>query len=102
MLTELQKSTMADSAEAAEALLKLLANKYRLQILCALASGEKNAGDLESITDLSQSAISQHLAKLRASSVVVADKRGQMVFYKLASVEVNAILSTLYLIYCNK
>ncbi|WP_441004501.1 ArsR/SmtB family transcription factor [Pseudocolwellia agarivorans] len=102
MLDDKQKSNMAESAEKAEKLLKLLANKYRLQILCSLASGEKNAGELEEESDLSQSAISQHLAKLRESDVVIAQKRGQMVYYKLASIEVNAILSTLYLIYCNK
>ena len=102
MLNDNQKSNMAESAEKAEKLLKLLANKYRLQILCSLASGEKSAGELEEESVLSQSAISQHLAKLRESDVVAAEKRGQMVYYKLASIEVNAILSTLYLIYCNK
>jgi DNA-binding transcriptional ArsR family regulator len=102
MLDDKQKSNMAESAEKAEKLLKLLANKYRLQILCSLASSEKNAGELEEESDLSQSAISHHLAKLRESDVVIAQKRGQMVYYKLASMEVNAILSTLYLIYCNK
>ncbi|MBF7074288.1 winged helix-turn-helix transcriptional regulator [Glaciecola sp. MH2013] len=93
---------MAQSAVAAESLLKLLANRYRLQIMCSLVDGEKSAGELEDMLDISQSAVSQHLAKLRDSKVVATEKRGQMVFYKLASVEVNAILSTLYLIYCNK
>jgi len=102
MLNQDQKSNMAANAEQAEKLLKLLANKYRLQILCSLVSGEKSAGELESEGELSQSAISQHLAKLRDAEVVTAQKRGQMVYYKLASIEVNAILSTLYLIYCNK
>jgi DNA-binding transcriptional ArsR family regulator len=102
MLNDNQKYNMAENAENAEKLLKLLANRYRLQILCSLATGEKSAGELESEGDLSQSAISQHLAKLRESKVVTVEKRGQMVYYKLASIEVNAILSTLYLIYCNK
>ncbi|WP_229333586.1 metalloregulator ArsR/SmtB family transcription factor [Glaciecola sp. MH2013] len=102
MLTQEQKINMAQSAVAAESLLKLLANRYRLQIMCSLVDGEKSAGELEDMLDISQSAVSQHLAKLRDSKVVATEKRGQMVFYKLASVEVNAILSTLYLIYCNK
>ena len=98
----MQKTNMAESAEAAESLLKLLANRFRLQILCALVEGEKSAGEIESMLDISQSAVSQHLARLRDEQVVVTERRGQMVFYRLASIEVNAILSTLYLIYCNK
>ena len=102
MLDEMQKTNMAESAEAAESLLKLLANRFRLQILCALVEGEKSAGEIESMLDISQSAVSQHLARLRDKQVVATERRGQMVFYRLASIEVNAILSTLYLIYCNK
>ena len=98
----MQKTNMAESAEAAESLLKLLANRFRLQILCALVEGEKSAGEIESMLDISQSAVSQHLARLRDKQVVATERRGQMVFYRLASIEVNAILSTLYLIYCNK
>lgn len=101
MLNQEQKIKMARNAEQAEGLLKLLANKHRLSILCSLTEGAKCAGELELIVDLSQSALSQHLAKLREANVVSVEKKGQMVYYKLASVEVNAILSTLYLIYCN-
>jgi DNA-binding transcriptional ArsR family regulator len=57
-------------------------------------------GELESLLNISQSALSQHLAKLRESEVVATEKKGQMVYYRLASIEANAILSTLYLIYC--
>lgn len=100
MLSEQQKAQMSDNAQRAEALMKLLANQYRLQILCTLVTGEKSAGELEDNLNISQSAVSQHLAKLRKAEVVVAEKRGQMIFYRLASMEVQAILSTLYLIYC--
>ncbi|MBT0585573.1 ArsR/SmtB family transcription factor [Alteromonas oceanisediminis] len=100
MLSVDQKHAMADNAVKAEAMMKLLANQYRLRVLCALVDGEKSVSELEAIVGLSQSALSQHLAKLRSADVVITEKRGQMVLYKLASVEVNAILSTLYLIYC--
>jgi DNA-binding transcriptional ArsR family regulator len=102
MLNSEQKLTLAQNSEKAERLLKLLANRYRLSILCALSEGEMSVGELELISDLSQSALSQHLAKLRDDKLVSTDKRGQMVYYRIASVEVNAILSVLYLIYCNK
>ena len=100
MLNESQNIKLAENAKQAEQFLKLLANQYRLQILCSLVAGERSVGELESLLNLSQSALSQHLAKLRESEVVATEKKGQMVYYRLASIEANAILSTLYLIYC--
>lgn len=91
---------MAENAAAAEKMLKMLANQSRLRILCSLVSGEKSVNELEEYVELSQSALSQHLAKLRTEGIVSAEKRGQSVFYSLTSIEVSAILSTLYLIYC--
>ena len=102
MFTESQKLKMAENAEAAEALLKLIANKYRLQILCSLTEKQLSVSELESLCGLSQSALSQHLAKLRQADVVTTVKSGQMVYYKLASVEINALLSVLHLIYCKE
>lgn len=102
LLNDNEKAAMAANSEAAEQLLKLLANRHRLQILCRLVDGELSAGDIEGSSDLSQSAVSQHLAKMRTAGIIKAEKRGQMVYYRLASVEVSAILSTLYLIFCNK
>lgn len=81
-------------------MLKLLANAKRLMILCHLVKGEKSVGQLSELVDLSQSALSQHLARMRASGLVEADKKGQMVYYRIGNPEVEAILSTLYLVYC--
>ncbi|WP_245269271.1 ArsR/SmtB family transcription factor [Rhodomicrobium udaipurense] len=91
---------MKGHAEAAAEMLKQLANSHRLLILCQLIGGEKSVGELCEVIELSQSAVSQHLAKLRESGIVSAEKRGQMVYYRLCSMEVHALLSTLYLIYC--
>jgi DNA-binding transcriptional ArsR family regulator len=88
------------NAAKAEAMLKQLAHAGRLVILCGLTEGEKTVGQLVELVDLSQSAVSQHLAKLREAALVESDRRGQMVFYRLKSKEVQAIISTLYRIYC--
>jgi DNA-binding transcriptional ArsR family regulator len=88
------------NAAKAEAMLKQLAHAGRLVILCSLTEGEKTVGQLVELVDLSQSAVSQHMAKLREAGLVESDKRGQMVFYRLKSKEVQAIISTLYRIYC--
>lgn len=91
---------MQRNAAKAEAMLKLLANAKRLMILCHLVKGEKSVGQLADLVGLSPSALSQHLAKMRDLKMVEADKRGQMVYYHISNPEVEAILSTLYLIYC--
>lgn len=91
---------MKRNAAKVEAMLKLLANGKRLMILCNIVKEAKPVGQLAELVDLSQSALSQHLAKMRAQGLVEADKRGKEVYYRINNPEVEAILSTLYLIYC--
>lgn len=91
---------MRHNAAKAEAMLKLLANGKRLMILCNIVKEAKSVGQLAELVDLSQSALSQHLAKMRRKGLVEADKRGKEVYYHINNPEVEAILSTLYLIYC--
>ncbi|MDC7675239.1 ArsR/SmtB family transcription factor [Asticcacaulis machinosus] len=88
------------NAAEAEAMLKLLANRHRLLILCQLIDQRKSVGEINENIKLSQSALSQHLAKMRAQGLIEAEKQGQMVYYRLANPKVTALLSTLYLIYC--
>ena len=89
-------------AEEAAALLKELANPSRLLILCELIGGEKSVGELCRSIDLSQSAVSQHLARLREGGLVDTEKRGQMVYYHLCNMKAHALLSTLSVIYCRR
>jgi ArsR family transcriptional regulator len=93
---------MQSHAAEAAAMLKELANPSRLLILCQLVDGEKSVGELCRTIGLSQSAVSQHLARLREASLVDTEKRGQMVYYHLCNMEAHALLSTLYLIYCKR
>ena len=94
-------SDMRHSAENAEALLKQLANSNRLMVLCSLTEGEKTVSQLLESVDLSQSALSQHLSKLREAGLVSATKRGQHVVYRICSMQAQAILSVLYCMYCS-
>ncbi len=91
---------MQRHAAKAAGMMKQLANPKRLMILCQLFMEEKSVGDLADAVGLSQSALSQHLAKMRNAGLVDAEKRGQAVYYRLCSMEANAILSMLYFIYC--
>ncbi|MCR9106262.1 MAG: metalloregulator ArsR/SmtB family transcription factor [Gammaproteobacteria bacterium] len=91
---------MQDNAERASALLKSLANPSRLLVLCALVTREHTAGELEQLTGISQSAISQHLARLRKSGLVQTRRDAQRIFYALKDPAARAVLETLHGIYC--
>lgn len=93
---------MQANAGKAEALLKQLANASRLVALCSLVEGEKTVSDLAEKAGLSQSALSQHLSKLREAGLVESEKRGQMVYYSICSMEVQALLSVLHLMFCKE
>ncbi|MEY4588147.1 MAG: hypothetical protein RL497_223 [Pseudomonadota bacterium] len=87
-------------AQAAAAMLKALANEHRLMILCTLLEGEMSVGTLNARLPLSQSALSQHLASLRAAGLVCTRKEAQTVFYQVASAPARLLLATLHSIYC--
>ena len=104
MTTLLIDRSMADfAARAAEAagVLKALANEKRLMILCKLLErGEMSVMPLADEVGLSQSALSQHLAKMRDEGIVGFRRDGQTIFYRLADRNVGRILKTLKTIYC--
>jgi ArsR family transcriptional regulator, virulence genes transcriptional regulator len=99
-MVNMEISLLEPKAEEAVRLLTAMANTKRLLILCNLLDRELTVGELTDKVDLAQSALSQHLSKLRAWNLVKARREGQMVYYSLASVEVRRILTTLYAIYC--
>lgn len=82
--------------ELAVNLLKALSNEKRLMIICALYKGEKCVGELEEIVGLSQSALSQHLARLRNDGIVETRRDAQTIYYSLNNAAAEAILKTLY------
>jgi ArsR family transcriptional regulator len=87
-------------ATAAAQLLKALANEHRLMILCKLAEGELSVGDLVAAIGLSQSALSQHLAKLRGDRLVATRRDAQTIYYRLTSADAARVLQVLADIYC--
>ena len=99
-LTDDSLEHLAAKAEEVAATLAAMANAKRLLVLCALLAGEKSVGDLAGIVQLSASALSQHLGKMRALRLVGTRRDGQTIYYSLASHEVRALLDTLYRVYC--
>ena len=92
------------TAKAAEAtrLLAALANESRLAILCELVEGERSVGKLVEVVGLTQSALSQHLAKLRATGIVATRRDAQTIYYRLASKAAGSVMTTLAEIYCRR
>lgn len=91
---------MANHAEEAAEVLKSIANPNRLMILCALIEGEKTVGTINQEVPLSQSALSQHLARLRAEELVTTRKEGQTVHYRVSDPRILELMSSLYELYC--
>jgi DNA-binding transcriptional ArsR family regulator len=99
----LDKSMAQFERKAAEAasLLKLLANENRLLILCRLAiAGELSVGSLADAVSLSQSALSQHLAKMREDGLVATRRDAQTIYYRIADENAVQLLAALKNIYC--
>jgi DNA-binding transcriptional ArsR family regulator len=90
---------MRRNADAAARLLRTLANDQRLRVLCFLGEGELTVGQINERVDLSQSALSQHLAKLRAEGIVATRREAQTIYYSLADDAVRQIIETLHDIY---
>ncbi len=89
------------NARRASALLKAMSNQHRLLILCQLTQGERCVSELERIVGLSQSALSQHLARLRQDNLVATRREAQTIYYSLAGPEARAVIETLYGLYCS-
>lgn len=88
------------SAGEAAALLRALSNEKRLMILCQLGEGEMAVGQLLPLVGLSQSALSQHLAKLRDEALVSTRRDGTTIFYRIADPAVLKVIAVLAEIYC--
>lgn len=91
---------MSQAADQASELLKALANRHRLMIVCQLLDGERSVGELANFLGIRDSTVSQHLALMRKDGLVSARRDAQTIFYSIASDPARQILQTLYRIYC--
>lgn len=91
---------MDAAAEQASELLKSLANRHRLLIVCQLIDGERSVGEMAEFLGIRNSTVSQHLALLRKDGVVSARREGQTIWYSISSGPARELLKTLYRIYC--
>ncbi len=93
---ELMRANVGQAAK----LLKALANENRLLILCQLDGKELSVGELNAHLELSQSALSQHLAVLRKDGLVTTRRESQTIYYSLSGDTASRVIHTLHDIYC--
>lgn len=89
----------AYAADAAD-LMKALGNESRLMVLCTLVDGERSVSELNAVIPLSQSALSQQLARLRSQGLVETRRESQTIYYSLAPGPADKIIHALHEIYC--
>ena len=92
---------MREKVDAATDLMKALANRNRLLILCQLVEGEHAVGALAEALDLRDTVVSQHLGLMRREGIVAARREGQTIFYSLRRDDARQVLQTLYAIFCD-
>src|SRR5688572_12628266 len=98
MKTDLNQ-LQASAAEASR-FLRALANEKRLLTLCQLVGSEQSVGALAEAVGLSQSALSQHLTKLREDGLVATRRDSQTIYYRLADPRIEAMIGLLYDQFC--
>jgi len=100
-MTDIALTGLAAKAGEAAAFLKLLANEQRLLVLCHLVGeGEMSVNALAEQLDLSQSALSQHLARLREDGLVTFRRDAQTLYYRVSDPRVVTIMKTLKKAFC--
>ena len=95
-------NNMGERAEHVAGILKSVANPERLMILCILSQEKMTVGELESKVNLSQSALSQHLAKLRNAEMVSTERQGKFIYYEIADPKIMRLFETLHELYCSE
>lgn len=100
-LTKKDQQFIQEGAANAAAMLRAIGNEHRMLVLCLLiAHGELAVGSLLQHVPLSQSALSQHLAKMRDEGLVTFRRESQTLYYRIDNPDVEKLLTTLKAIFC--
>lgn len=91
---------MQEHAADAARLMNALGNESRLMILCMLSEKERSVGELNEVVPLSQSALSQQLARLRQQGLVKTRRESQTIYYSLVDGPANKVIHLLHDLYC--
>ncbi|PKM29866.1 MAG: transcriptional regulator [Gammaproteobacteria bacterium HGW-Gammaproteobacteria-11] len=101
-LDAMNLARLRGAADKAHALLKTLGNRDRLMLMCQLAEGERNVGELEAVLGIVQPTLSQQLSVLRREGMVSTRREGKQIYYRITSQEALAVINTLYQLFCSE
>lgn len=90
----------SDAPEQAARFLKSLAHRDRLKVLCGLLDGELSVAEIEAQVGASQSAVSQHLSRLKEEGIVASRREGRKILYSIADPTARRVLEVLYVRFC--
>lgn len=93
-------AALQERADHVASRLALVANAKRLLILCELVKGERSVGSLQAAVGLSQSALSQHLARLRDAGMVETRRESQTIHYRISDPDLEVLMEALYEAFC--
>lgn len=93
-------AVMQERAGEAAGLLRTLANRNRLMLVCTLVEGEFSVGALEERLGIHQPTLSQQLTVLREAGIVVTRRLSKQIFYRLAEAKAAELVGALYAIFC--
>jgi DNA-binding transcriptional ArsR family regulator len=96
----MQLQDMEAAAARVSEIMKLLANKHRLLVLCQLVEGEKSVGELARLLSVREPAMSQQLAVLRREGLIRPRREAQTIYYELARDDIRRLMEFLYATYC--
>lgn len=91
---------MREAVDSACAVMKVLSNPDRLLLLCELAQGERNVGELQEQLGIVQPTLSQQLGVLRDAGLVATRREGKCIYYRIASEQALAVMQVLYTQFC--
>jgi DNA-binding transcriptional ArsR family regulator len=91
----MQLDNIENNVEDRAQILKALSNENRLKIICALYRGEKSVGALERVVGISQSALSQHLSRLRRDKLVKTRREAQTIYYSINIPQTQPLIESL-------
>lgn len=101
--SEFDLAAFENNATEVANILRALANERRLMIVCKLVEwGEANVTSLAQAVGLSQSALSQHLAKMRDEGIVTFRRESQTLWYRIADPRIEQLFGTLHGLFCRK
>ena len=90
-----------DAPEQAARFLKSLAHRDRLKVLCVLLDNELSVAAIEAQVGASQSAISQHLGRLKDESIVARRRKGRQILYSISDPTERSLIEVLYVRFCS-